>query len=97
VTTRWQAALEQVAMAWPDPTVGMLVCAGELVLLLHWSTLNVTGLSKILKKHDKVSKGHVQLRASYLANALQQVPLAARLHSVVVGISSLQSDAIGCW
>lgn len=46
--------------------------AGELVLLMHWSTLNVTGLSKILKKHDKVNKGHCQLRASYLANALQQ-------------------------
>jgi SPX domain len=59
--------------------------AGELVLLLHWSTLNVTGLSKILKKHDKVSKGHVQLRALYLANALQQVPLAVLLHSTMGG------------
>ena len=53
------------------------------MLLLHWSTLNVTGLSKILKKHDKVSKGHTQLRASYLANALQQVPPAARPHSII--------------
>jgi SPX domain protein involved in polyphosphate accumulation len=63
--------------------------AGELVLLLHWSTLNVTGLSKILKKHDKVSKRHTQLRASYLANALQQVRAAAKSHSIVG--SSLQT------
>lgn len=67
------------------------MCVGELVLLLHWSTLNVTGLSKILKKHDKVSKGHTQLRASYLANALQQVPLTARSHSIVATSSPLSN------
>ena len=26
---------------------------GEMVLLLHWSSLNYAGLTKILKKHDK--------------------------------------------
>ena len=50
----------------------MRVNAGELVLLLHWSTLNVAGLIKILKKHDKVHKNHI-LRAPYVAIALQQV------------------------
>ena len=30
-------------------------CAGEMVLLLHWSLLNYTAVVKILKKHGKPS------------------------------------------
>ncbi len=29
------------------------LCAGEMVLLLHWSLLNYAGVVKILKKHGE--------------------------------------------
>jgi len=43
---------------------------GDLVLTLHWSLINFSALSKILKKHDK--RTGVKIRAPYLTSVLQQ-------------------------
>ena len=42
-----------------------------MVLLLHWSSLNYVGITKILKKHDKCTG--LLLRSPYLRNVLRQV------------------------
>lgn len=49
---------------------------GDLVLTLHWSLINYSALSKILKKHDK--RTGVQIRQPYLTSILQQVSLILR-------------------
>ena len=58
-----------------SPALLFLDRAGELVLLCNWSTVNSLSLSKILKKHDKVTK--LALKQAYLASALQQVTASA--------------------
>lgn len=61
---------------------------GEIVLLLNWSMVNYTALTKLLKKHDKLT-GNC-LREKYLENALQHPFLStSNVHDILSQVEVL--------
>ncbi|XP_006651486.1 SPX domain-containing protein 5-like [Oryza brachyantha] len=65
---------------------------GEMVLLLNYSSINYTGLAKILKKYDKRTGG--VLRLPVIAGVLQQPFYATELLSKLVRDCEAMMDAV---
>ncbi|KAF0922477.1 hypothetical protein E2562_037261 [Oryza meyeriana var. granulata] len=65
---------------------------GEMVLLLNYSSINYTGLAKILKKYDKRTGG--VLRLPVIAGVLQQPFYATELLSKLVRDCEAIMDAV---
>lgn len=66
---------------------------GELVLQLHWSSLNYTSLIKILKKHDKISD--ISLRSPFLKTVLSQPFYSTSiLHKMVKQVEGLLGELV---
>uniref|UniRef100_A0ACD5XM57 Uncharacterized protein n=1 Tax=Avena sativa TaxID=4498 RepID=A0ACD5XM57_AVESA len=65
---------------------------GEMVLLLNYSSINYTGLAKILKKYDKRTGG--VLRLPVIANVLQQPFFTTELISKLVKDCEAMMEAV---
>eukprot|EP00475_Leptophrys_vorax_P020880 TRINITY_DN28637_c0_g1_i1.p1 TRINITY_DN28637_c0_g1~~TRINITY_DN28637_c0_g1_i1.p1 ORF type:complete len:639 (-),score=171.00 TRINITY_DN28637_c0_g1_i1:30-1946(-) len=59
------------------------VCYSQAVILKDFASLNYTGFAKLLKKHDKLLKGHVNgLRASYIRDKVNKEPVFGVLDDI---------------
>ncbi|XP_062209297.1 SPX domain-containing protein 5-like [Phragmites australis] len=96
-----QERIQRAAEAKPAPAVEAEIarirrevvdCHGEMVLLLNYSSMNYTGLAKILKKYDKRTGG--LLRLPVIASVLQQPFFTTELISKLVKDCEAMTEAV---